>query len=151
MQSGNSNQPLPQAAAGVAEGFQPLYAARSWKRLVNFLIDYACSVVLSYLFVFFLGILLLIFIICLGGRPQVARIPNPVLQAIGMTGWIAGFLLYYGVQEYFWGKTLGKFLTRTMVVSADGDRPTLGQVVGRAFSRFIPSSRSPIYSEVRIR
>jgi uncharacterized RDD family membrane protein YckC len=36
------------------------------------------------------------------------------------------------------GRTLGKLITRTSVVDAEGRRPTFKQVLGRTFSRIIP-------------
>ena len=40
--------------------------------------------------------------------------------------------------RYFCGRTLGKFITGTKVVSADGETPTASQIVGRTFCRMIP-------------
>jgi uncharacterized RDD family membrane protein YckC len=47
-------------------------------------------------------------------------------------------LFYYVPQEFFWGRTLGKFITGTKVVSADGVTPTLFRIVGRTLCRMIP-------------
>ncbi|MEI6142836.1 MAG: tetratricopeptide repeat protein, partial [Mariniphaga sp.] len=40
--------------------------------------------------------------------------------------------------EYFFGKTLGKWLTGTRVVNSSGGKPTVWQILGRTASRFIP-------------
>ena len=48
------------------------------------------------------------------------------------------FMLYYAVQEAFWGRTLAKFITGTKVVTAEGDAPTVQQVIGRTLCRLIP-------------
>lgn len=48
------------------------------------------------------------------------------------------FFLYYMIMEYSFGKTIGKFITRTKVISTDSERLSLGQCAGRAISRFIP-------------
>ncbi len=48
------------------------------------------------------------------------------------------FLSYYILQEFFWGRTLGKFITGTKVVTADGTSPSFIQIVGRTLCRLIP-------------
>ena len=47
-------------------------------------------------------------------------------------------LAYHALLEGFYGRTLGKFVTGTRVVSADGSRASWGQIIGRSFARFIP-------------
>lgn len=48
------------------------------------------------------------------------------------------FFMYYIIMEYNFGKTVGKFITKTKVVSTDSERLSIGQCIGRAASRFIP-------------
>ena len=50
----------------------------------------------------------------------------------------AVFCLYYVSFEFLTGRTLGKFLTGTRVVSDTGGPPTLGQVAMRSVLRLIP-------------
>lgn len=47
-------------------------------------------------------------------------------------------LLYYLPFEATTGRTIGKYITGTKVVDADGLKPSVGQIVGRTFARFIP-------------
>ena len=71
-----------------------------------------------------------------------------VAKMVKMNGWpgllyyLAFYFLvlsvYYVPQEVFWGRTLGKFVTGTKVISADGTSPTPLQIVGRTFCRMIP-------------
>lgn len=42
------------------------------------------------------------------------------------------------VGEYFFSKSFGKLITRTRVVSKDGSKPKLSQIVVRTLARFIP-------------
>ncbi|MFN8295396.1 MAG: RDD family protein [Chitinophagales bacterium] len=49
--------------------------------------------------------------------------------------------VYYVFMEYKFGKTVGKFLTKTKVISTDGNELTLGQCVGRLLCRIIPFER----------
>jgi len=45
---------------------------------------------------------------------------------------------YYVFFEGIFGATPGKLITRTRVVQIDGQKPTIGQVLGRTASRFVP-------------
>lgn len=47
-------------------------------------------------------------------------------------------LLYYVPQEALLGRTIGKLITRTKVVSLDGTRPGLLQLIGRNLARLVP-------------
>lgn len=40
--------------------------------------------------------------------------------------------------ETVFQKTIGKFLTKTKVISQDGEKPTFQKIVGRTFGRLIP-------------
>ncbi len=52
---------------------------------------------------------------------------------------IGVYVAYYIFFEHFLGgKTLGKFITRTRVVSKDGQRPSFENIIGRSFSRVVP-------------
>lgn len=47
--------------------------------------------------------------------------------------------LYYILMEYtFNGKSIGKWVTGTRVVTLDGDQPSFQQLIGRSFARMIP-------------
>lgn len=46
--------------------------------------------------------------------------------------------LYYLLFESLFGRTLGKFVTGTMVVNEDGGKPTFGQILKRSLIRLIP-------------
>jgi uncharacterized RDD family membrane protein YckC len=46
--------------------------------------------------------------------------------------------VYFTLFEHFFGKSIGKFVTKTIVINQDGDRPTLAQIMKRSASRFIP-------------
>jgi len=48
------------------------------------------------------------------------------------------FLLYYFVFEIVWQRTLGKFITGTKVITADGKKPTLNAIAIRTLIRFVP-------------
>ncbi len=55
--------------------------------------------------------------------------------------WLIGIcivLFYFVVLEATTGRTIGKFITGTRVVSATGGNPSFKQVLGRTFCRLIP-------------
>jgi uncharacterized RDD family membrane protein YckC len=57
----------------------------------------------------------------------------------GLAFSLAVRVAYYVALEAGAGVTLGKLLTGTRVVRADGrGKPSFGQIVGRTFSRFVP-------------
>ncbi|MDD3741206.1 MAG: RDD family protein [Bacteroidales bacterium] len=45
---------------------------------------------------------------------------------------------YYVIFEYFTGKTIGKFITKTTVLTDGGQKPSLKSIVVRTLCRFIP-------------
>lgn len=46
--------------------------------------------------------------------------------------------LYYFCTEYFFNKTIAKFLTKTKIVNNKGEKPTIKELIIRNLSRFIP-------------
>ena len=48
------------------------------------------------------------------------------------------YFIYYPLMEFYFGKTIGKILTKSTVVSKDGGKITFGQAVGRSLCRLIP-------------
>ncbi|MBL3658326.1 RDD family protein [Fulvivirga sediminis] len=48
------------------------------------------------------------------------------------------YLFYHVIMEASFGKTVGKFVTKTKVVTLERGRPSLLQVIGRSFARCIP-------------
>ena len=47
-------------------------------------------------------------------------------------------LLYYPIFETIWGRTVGKFMLGTKVISVDGSKASFVQVLGRTVCRMIP-------------
>lgn len=100
--------------------------AGKWVRFFNYLIDYAGMMVLAFTVAVALGLLL--------GEEGIAyldRIPN-ILFGMLLT------LVYYLPLESLTGRTLGKLVTGTRVVNADGLKPSFNQILGRTFSRMVP-------------
>ena len=72
----------------------------------------------------------------------VGTIYNPetdfAVDVAGTTTMLIAFSTYFIILEYRYQKTLGKFITKTKVVTTNGEIPTLGDIVRRTFRRLIP-------------
>ena len=51
---------------------------------------------------------------------------------------LGGYTLYYAISECLTGRTIGKLITGTKVVDADGNKPSFGKALGRSLCRHIP-------------
>ena len=96
--------------------------AATWKRLVNFILDY-------------LAIMLIIILI-------IVMMPTFGPDASGGRFYFLFyciFFLYYAIMEAVFGRTIGKFITGTVVVrETDLEKITTNQALGRSISRFVP-------------
>src|SRR5262249_16412337 len=54
---------------------------------------------------------------------------------------------YYTFFEGIWARTPGKFIFGTVVVNEVGGKPSIGQVLGRTASRFIPFEALSCFGE----
>ena len=101
--------------------------ASSGKRLANYIIDGIIVYILNIgTSVVYLGIVF-------------ETVGDPVSQAIGnFFVSIATAVLYYTALEASTGKTIGKYVTNTRVVSEDGAPLTTGNVLIRSLCRYIP-------------
>lgn len=111
--------------------------ARKGLRFANFFID---SIILN-IFTFGIGIVIGVMLIAQGyevdSQGNFVGVPLWVNLVINLVH-IPITLAYYIALEVALGRTLGKLITGTKVVNAEGGNATLGQVVGRSFARFIP-------------
>ena len=96
--------------------------AATWKRLVNFILDYLAI----------MGIVIGIIVIA------------PTIGPDGSPGkfyflFYCIFFLYYAIMEAVFGRTIGKFITGTVVIrETDLEKITANQALGRSISRFVP-------------
>lgn len=91
-------------------------------RFFHFVVD----LFLAYAFSFLVGYLFGIY-----------QLGNIVVDNQFLFGTIVIFVFYF-FQEYFFGKTVGKFITKTHVVNKTGNKPSLISLVVRTISRLIP-------------
>lgn len=108
-----------------------LYASKG-KRIINLIIDSIGYYIFSFIIGILLGILELI---------GVSGILN-YLETMNVAGsLIFGVIIvtsYFNIFEILTQRTLGKFISKTMVVLEDGSKPTSQDIILRSFCRLIP-------------
>ena len=113
------------------------YQAEKILRFANVIIDYA----VSYLVIVFLFSAILIAYSFLAGTDYAANADTiagiPRLLDRIITGVFYALLMFL-VEFATSGRSLGKFITGTMVVKEDGSTPTSNDFLKRNFSRIVP-------------
>jgi uncharacterized RDD family membrane protein YckC len=129
--------PTAEAAIPVAvEVAAEVRPATQGKRLANLVIDGIITNVLSTAAGFVLGLVYGVSKAAQG--VEFTQADEDFLNLLGMLlGFLVFFIYYIGMEALF-HKTIGKLITGTRVVNADGRPPSFGQVVGRSFARMIP-------------
>jgi uncharacterized RDD family membrane protein YckC len=107
---------------------QPLRPARWTKRLANVVIDTVFFFIIMLVVGFVLAILI-------PDTEQGVEPSNPWVDQLIGSLMLAG---YYIVFEGWLGKTPGKMITRTRVVTTDGQSPSVNAIIGRNLVRLIP-------------
>jgi uncharacterized RDD family membrane protein YckC len=129
----NRYQP-PQSDVVDADDTLEVVPAARWRRFLTFVIDYICFLILAFL----VGLA----VVFAGGQDAISsieRIPDLVFG-------VAIMMIYYVPMEAIFGRTVGKLVTGTRVVNEEGNRPSLGQIFGRTFARFIPFEMFSLFS-----
>ena len=98
------------------------------KRFINFIVDtiafFIVAIILSYIFDIF-----------------VSTTDESLTTLVAYLMFALGFFGYYVFMESKYQKTIGKFITKTKVVTKDCAKPELGDIVRRTFCRLIPFDR----------
>lgn len=105
------------------------------KRLANLLVDKVVTVIIQYAALFSF-----VAFITFSAEMDDSK-EDDMIFLLFMPFMILIYLapvIYYILMEHFLGKTLGKYLTNTRVIGKFGQKPSLAQIIGRSFSRFIP-------------
>lgn len=98
---------------------------RSGTRFLNFIIDFfACLSLASTA-----SVVIDLFIDTIG---------RPSLQLFSNIVFLGTIFAYYAIMEIKFQKTLGKFVTKTKVVTLNGEKPSNADIITRTFCRFIP-------------
>lgn len=104
--------------------------ARQGVRAINMIVDMISFFILWFLLSF--GLMLL------GFNQTYVDETGEQIPLIPIIIIVPTFWGYYILTKFLFQRTLGKLLTNTKVVTKTGDKPTLGQILGRTLSRSIP-------------
>jgi uncharacterized RDD family membrane protein YckC len=102
-------------------------------RFVNCILDFIFILIVIFIFTLLIVILGNIFQI------DIYRIWVEIMIDLGMIGTYLSFaMFYYLTLEGFFGRSIGKFITGTIVVNQNGLKPSFGIICKRTLCRLIP-------------
>ncbi len=101
---------------------------RSITRLIHFVVDSIAFILVTMILSFIVGIFF---------QPT-DRFLMTILGYLLLT---SGFFGYYVFMETKYQKTIGKFITKTTVITKDGEKPTMENIIRRTFYRLLPFDR----------
>ncbi|MBP6798012.1 MAG: RDD family protein [Luteimonas sp.] len=125
--------PAASILATADEARLPIEPAGRWRRLFNFIIDYAVSWLLTL-------VIVVAYVMVrweMGDEEVLASLDQPNFFRDYALG-VLVMLAYYLPMEGLFGLTIGKAVTGTRVVNEQGGRPSWKQVAGRTLARLIP-------------
>ncbi len=104
------------------------YVTSSTMRFTNFIIDFVVFIVLV-----------------LAGSLSLDSVfvttDSNLILGIGYFMMFLIFMAYYGLSEFYFQKTAGKYVTKTIVVTKDGKKPDATTIIIRTLCRLIPFDR----------
>jgi uncharacterized RDD family membrane protein YckC len=107
--------------------------ASNRQRFVNVVIDYVARIAITFLIGIVAGT-----IGVLTGNQEILLFFQNITQLQEITFGLLVLLIYYNVFEIFFGTTIGKLFTKTVVVDVYGEKPTANAVLIRSLCRLIP-------------
>lgn len=124
--------PHPEASTDPSVAYLA-HRAGPGRRFVNFFVDYIGSIVMS---------VVLVGIVETASPGFVDSMSDMAANLIILFGMSAYYILFEGL----FGRTPGKWITGTKVISNDGGVLTIKQVVARTASRFVPFEPFSLFS-----
>ena len=88
-------------------------------------------------FVDTVGVFFIVFVNAMVLDGLLGAIPKDGSPILGIYFFVLNFF-YHALFEHYFGKTPGKFLSKTHVVTINGLRPTFANILGRNLCRLIP-------------
>lgn len=110
--------------------------ASQGKRFLNLILDSIFVQILSRAGAFGVGVVYAASRIATGN--EITSEDQSTLYGLGLVTGLSISIGYYVLMESVCRRTLAKFITRTIVLDENGDRPTLKQILGRSLARLIP-------------
>ena len=109
---------------------RPVVSIKDGPRFVHFIVDGIFFQILLYTILFFFELM-----------SKFITFSDILLVTIAYISAIVSLILYpimYAICEYFWQKTPGKFLTKTVVIDEYANKPDFGTLLLRSFARLVP-------------
>jgi uncharacterized RDD family membrane protein YckC len=135
MESNQNPYASPVDVAFTDMATQRMQLASRGKRIANLIIDNIVVQVVGSVVGFGFGIF---FVLTFGEQGAISLEQEATVTYVGYAIGILVALAYFILTEANGQKTFAKLITKTKVVTVNGETPTFKQVVGRSFARFIP-------------
>ncbi|MBI3463822.1 MAG: RDD family protein [Planctomycetes bacterium] len=110
--------------------------ASQGKRFLNFVIDTVITSFLSMFVGIVIGVAYAVSAVSSG--TAIGPDDEASLESMSFLINLGVIFGYFAITEGLFQRSLAKFITGTRVVTADGGRPSFGQILGRSLARFIP-------------
>ena len=107
--------------------------ASNRQRFVNVVIDYVARLGLTFV----IGMIAAIISVLTGNEDILLFFQN-ITRIQELTIGLVVLLIYYNVFEIFFGTTIGKLFTKTVVVDIYGEKPSANAILIRSLCRMIP-------------
>ncbi|WP_281235488.1 RDD family protein [Flavobacterium gelatinilyticum] len=107
--------------------------ASNGSRFINYIFD-----IVGILCLIFIVTVIATFIMALTDSNEFIQWIGNLSDLEGQIIFIVFSIIYYTLTEGFFGRSLGKFITGTVVVNENGERPSLDIILKRTLCRFIP-------------
>ena len=117
--------------------------ATQFQRFLNFCID----LMFIYILVLSLGTTIILVALSANNFELSNWVENLSFMEIGFYSAIVAFLYYYSTEVYF-SRTIAKLITHTIVVNADGSKPSKKSFFIRTCCRFIPFEVVTFFKEI---
>lgn len=105
-------------------------------RLTNYFLDRFFIYVIFYAAIFLFGIF---YVFVFGEDIDSEKIEDDdAINLAFVFMYLLFSFLYFYLMEYYYGRTIAKYITGTKVISIDGNPPTSKQIIARTFSRAVP-------------
>ena len=115
----------------------PLQKASKDKRLINYIVDTSIMNIIFFLFFMSMGFMV-IYYEGINGSTTLTTLQDLTVLILFLMG-LSTYFVYYIFCEYFLdGKTIGKMITGTKVVTKDGSKLSFANVIGRTLLRYLP-------------
>lgn len=99
--------------------------------------NYAIDFIIQYALVFILGILFALFATIIGSTSLLFWLENMSRIEEYLIG-IVILVVYYTITETYFSRSIGKLVTKTIVVNIDGSKPDSSKIIKRSLCRLIP-------------